>query len=182
MLYADNGSAMSVVLITSPAAAGKTLTAATWRSPGQVSAPDLPGRRRHAASAAAPAVRLADGPSLRRAERARDAQDALVTLEITRSRSPRRAPRRPAELGTAAMRRTIETLRSRFDRIVVTRPRPPLADVGILRRSSTACCWWCAPASPSNRPSRRRRRDRRAKLLGVPWTEAAGHARDSGRV
>jgi len=40
----------------------------------------------------------------------------------------------PAELfGTAAMRRTFEALRSRFDRIIVDSPAAtPLADVGIL--------------------------------------------------
>jgi receptor protein-tyrosine kinase len=41
---------------------------------------------------------------------------------------------RPAELlGTTAMRRTLETLRSQFDRVVVDAPATtPLADVGIL--------------------------------------------------
>jgi len=44
------------------------------------------------------------------------------------------APAHPAELlGTTAMRRTLDTLRSRFDRVVVDSPSAaPLADVGIL--------------------------------------------------
>ena len=43
-------------------------------------------------------------------------------------------PARPAELlGTTAMRRTLDALRARFDRIVIDAPAAmPLADVGIL--------------------------------------------------
>ena len=44
------------------------------------------------------------------------------------------APAQPAELlGSAAMRRTLEALRSRFDRVIVDVPPVlPLADVGVL--------------------------------------------------
>ena len=43
-------------------------------------------------------------------------------------------PSHPAELlGSTAMRRTIETLRSQFDRVIIDAPAVgPLADVGIL--------------------------------------------------
>ena len=43
-------------------------------------------------------------------------------------------PAHPAELlGSTAMRRTIETLRSQFDRVIIDAPAAaPLADVGIL--------------------------------------------------
>jgi Mrp family chromosome partitioning ATPase len=43
-------------------------------------------------------------------------------------------PERPAELlGSAAMRRTLDALRTRFDRVVVDMPPVvPLADVGVL--------------------------------------------------
>ena len=63
-------------------------------------------------------------------------EDALVTLEeyqITILPAGRAATH-PAELlGTTAMRRTFEALRSQFDRIVVDTPSVnPLADVGIL--------------------------------------------------
>lgn len=45
-----------------------------------------------------------------------------------------RPPDRPAELlGTTAMRRTLDALRSRFDRVLIdTPPVVPLADVGVL--------------------------------------------------
>jgi capsular exopolysaccharide synthesis family protein len=63
-------------------------------------------------------------------------QDALVTIEeqqITILPSGF-LPARPAELlGSTAMRRTLDALRSRFDRIVIDAPAAmPLADVGIL--------------------------------------------------
>jgi polysaccharide biosynthesis transport protein len=63
-------------------------------------------------------------------------EEALVTVEdhqITILPAGR-TPARPAELlGTTAMRRTLETLRSQFDRVVMDAPAAtPLADVGIL--------------------------------------------------
>jgi capsular exopolysaccharide synthesis family protein len=63
-------------------------------------------------------------------------EDVLVTIEeyqITVLPAGR-ASTHPAELlGTTAMRRTLETLRSQFDRVVIDTPAVnPLADVGIL--------------------------------------------------
>jgi capsular exopolysaccharide synthesis family protein len=63
-------------------------------------------------------------------------EEALVTIEDHQIAilPAGRAPTRPAELlGTAAMRRTLDTLRSQFDRVVLDGPAAtPLADVGIL--------------------------------------------------
>ena len=63
-------------------------------------------------------------------------EEALITLEDQQITilPAGRTPARPAELlGTTAMRRTIETLRSQFDRLIVDTPATtPLADVGIL--------------------------------------------------
>jgi capsular exopolysaccharide synthesis family protein len=63
-------------------------------------------------------------------------EDALVTLEEHHITILPAGPAaaHPAELlGTTAMRRTLETLRSQFDRVVIDTPSAtPLADVGIL--------------------------------------------------
>jgi capsular exopolysaccharide synthesis family protein len=63
-------------------------------------------------------------------------QDALVLLpDVHLAVVPAgRAPAQPAELlGSAAMRRILEALRSRFDRVIVDVPPViPLADVGVL--------------------------------------------------
>lgn len=140
MLYADNGSAMSVVLITSPGRGeGKTLTAAnlalTMAQEYQRRICLVDADMRH------PQLHrlfgLPDGPGLSDVLSGRvTLDDALVTLEDQQITilPAGRAHERPAELlGTAAMRRTIETLRSQFDRIVVDAPATtPLADVGIL--------------------------------------------------
>lgn len=62
--------------------------------------------------------------------------DALVTLDDHRITvlTAGAVPSHPAELlGTTTMRRTIETLRSRFDAVLVDAPgAAPLADVGVL--------------------------------------------------
>ena len=63
-------------------------------------------------------------------------EEALVTIEeyqITVLPAGRAATH-PAELlGTTTMRRTLEALRSQFDRVVIDTPAAnPLADVGIL--------------------------------------------------
>jgi capsular exopolysaccharide synthesis family protein len=62
--------------------------------------------------------------------------DALVLLpDVHLAVLPAgRAPAQPAELlGSSAMRRTLEALRSRFDRVLVDVPPVlPLADVGVL--------------------------------------------------
>ena len=140
VLHADNGAPVNVVLVTSPGRAdGKSLTVANlgltmaqeqqrricvvdadFRQPRQDQLFGLP---------AAPG--LAD---VLACDAALD--DALVALEeyqITVLPAGTISAR-PAELlGTSAMRRTIEALRSRFDCILIDAPAAiPLADVGIL--------------------------------------------------
>jgi capsular exopolysaccharide synthesis family protein len=140
IFHADSGAAVHVVLITSPGRGdGKTLTASNL---GLTMAQDYQRRicvvdadLRH------PQLQrlfgLPDGPGLSDVLAGEATlEEALVTVEdhqITILPAGR-APARPAELlGTTAMRRTLETLRSQFDRVVVDAPATtPLADVGIL--------------------------------------------------
>jgi capsular exopolysaccharide synthesis family protein len=140
IFHADNGAAVHVVLITSPGQGdGKTLTASNL---GLTMAQDYQRRicvvdadLRH------PQLQrlfgLPDGPGLSDVLAGEATlEEALVAVEdhqITILPAGR-TPVRPAELlGTTAMRRTIETLRSQFDRVVVDAPATtPLADVGIL--------------------------------------------------
>jgi capsular exopolysaccharide synthesis family protein len=140
IFHADNGAAVHVVLITSPGRGeGKTLTAGNL---GLTMAQDYQRRTcvvdadlRH------PQLQrlfgLPDGPGLSDVLAGEATlEEALVTVEdhqITILPAGRICAR-PAELlGTTAMRRTLETLRSQFDRVVVDAPATtPLADVGIL--------------------------------------------------
>jgi capsular exopolysaccharide synthesis family protein len=140
MLHADNGASVNVVLVTSPGRGdGKSLTVAnlglTMAQEQQrricVVDADLrqPQQDRLFGLPASPG--LAD---VLACDAALD--DALVALEeyqITVLPAGT-ASARPAELlGTSAMRRTIEALRSRFDCILIDAPAAiPLADVGIL--------------------------------------------------
>jgi capsular exopolysaccharide synthesis family protein len=140
IVYRETGGAVHVVLITSPGRGeGKSLTAANlglamaqeyqqricvvdadFRSPQQhrlFGLPDAPGL----------SDVLAGRASL---------DEALVSLEehhLTVMPAGTRSAH-PAELfGTTTMRRTLEALRSRFDRIVFdSPPATPLADVGML--------------------------------------------------
>jgi Mrp family chromosome partitioning ATPase len=80
---------------------------------------------------------LPDGPGLSEVLAGRATLDeALVSVEDHQLTilPAGKSPAHPAELlGTTAMRRTIESLRSKFDRIVIDAPAvAPLADVGIL--------------------------------------------------
>ena len=63
-------------------------------------------------------------------------EEALVTIEEHRMTvlPAGRPPDHPAELlGTPAMRRTLDALRSHFDRVVIDAPAAtPLADIGVL--------------------------------------------------
>ena len=80
---------------------------------------------------------LSDGPGLADVLTGRASlSDALIQLEdqqITMLPAGR-ASAHPAELlGSTAMRQTIETLRSQFDRVIIDAPPTgPLADIGIL--------------------------------------------------
>jgi Mrp family chromosome partitioning ATPase len=129
IFHAYSGAAVHVVLITSPGRGeGKTLTASNL---GLTMAQDYQRRicvvdadLRH------PQLQrlfgLPDGPGLSEVLAGEATlEEALVTVEDHQiSILPAgRAPARPAELlGTTAMRRTIETLRSQFDRVVVDAP------------------------------------------------------------
>jgi capsular exopolysaccharide synthesis family protein len=140
ILHSENDAAVNVVLITSPGRAdGKSLTVANlgltmaqeyqqricivdanFRSPQQHRLFGLP-----------------DGPGLSDVLVGRASlEESLTAIEehhIT-VLPVGNASAHPAELlGTTTMRRTLETLRSQFDRIVIDAPSvTPLADVGIL--------------------------------------------------
>ena len=140
VLHADNGAPVNVVLVTSPGRGdGKSLTVAnlglTMAQEQQrricVVDADLRQPRQDQLFGLPAAPGLAD---VLACDAALD--DALVALEeyqITVLPAGTLSAR-PAELlGTSAMRRTIEALRSRFDCILIDAPAAiPLADVGIL--------------------------------------------------
>lgn len=140
ILHADNGTAVNVLLVTSPGRGeGKTITAANL---ALTMAQDY--QRRIClvdADLRYPQLQhmfgLPDGPGLSDILTGQATlDDALVTLEEHQLTilPAGHVPAHPAELlGTTAMRRLLDTLRSRFDRVVVDSPAAaPLADVGIL--------------------------------------------------
>jgi capsular exopolysaccharide synthesis family protein len=141
IVHADNGAPVNLLLVTSPGRGeGKTLTAANL---GLTMAQEFQQR-----------ICLVDAdlrnPELHRLFGLSDdapgladvlmgritLEDALVTIEESHITllPAGRAGAHPAELlGTTVMRRTLETLRSQFDRVVIDAPAAaPLADVGIL--------------------------------------------------
>ena len=137
---AENGRAMRAIIVTSPGKGdGKSLTAANLaltmaqEFQQRVLLVDADMRRpaTHALFGIADSPGLADvlmgGATL---------DDALVSiadhdLAVLPSGIP---PSHPAELlGSAAMRRTLDTLRTRFDRVILDMPPvEPLADVHVL--------------------------------------------------
>jgi capsular exopolysaccharide synthesis family protein len=140
ILNADPMSPINVVLVTSPGRGeGRTLTAGNlglamaqeWQRRICIVDADLRRPQMHRIFG------LPDGPGLCDVLTGRATlEEALVTLEehqITLLPAGN-VPAHPAELlGTTAMRRTMETLRSQFDRVVVDAPAAaPLADVSIL--------------------------------------------------
>jgi capsular exopolysaccharide synthesis family protein len=137
---ADPMAPVNVVMITSPGRGeGKTLTAGNlglamaqeWQRRICIVDADLRHPQMHRLFG------LPDGPGLCDVLTGRATlEEALVTLEehqITILPAGH-VPAHPAELlGTGAMRRTFETLRTQFDRVVVdTAPATPLADVSVL--------------------------------------------------
>jgi capsular exopolysaccharide synthesis family protein len=139
ILHADNGTAVNILLVTSPGRAeGKTITAGnlalTMAQEFQRRICLVDADLRH------PQIQtlfgLPEGPGLSDVLAGRATlEQALVTIEDLRiTLLPAGRAAHPAELlGTTAMRRTIDTLRTRFDRVVVDAPAAaPLADVGIL--------------------------------------------------
>jgi capsular exopolysaccharide synthesis family protein len=140
ILHADPMSPVNVVMITSPGRGeGKTLTAGNlglamaqeWQRRICIVDADLRRPQMHRIFG------LPEGPGLCDVLTGRATlEEALVTLEehqVTLLPAGN-VPAHPAELlGTTAMRRMMDTLRSQFDRVVVdTAPATPLADVSIL--------------------------------------------------
>jgi len=140
IVHADPMSPTSVVLITSPSRGeGKTLTtgnlglamAQEWQRRVCIVDADLRHPQMHRIFG------LPDGPGLCDVLAGEASlAEALVMLEEHQLTilPAGHVPGRPAELlGTSAMRRTLETLRSQFDRVVIDAPpATPLADVSIL--------------------------------------------------
>lgn len=137
---ADRGSAVDVVLLTSPGRGeGKSLTAANLAlTMGQdlqtrvcVVDANLRHPRLHGLFGVAGAPGLGDvlaGRATLAEALVRFEDQAVVLLPAGQP------PSHPAELlGSTAMRRTIEVLRTQFDRVIIDAPAAgPLADVGIL--------------------------------------------------
>jgi capsular exopolysaccharide synthesis family protein len=137
---ADHGRPLDVMLVTSPGRhEGKSLTAAnlaltmaqSFQSRICIVDADLRHSRLHTLFGVKESVGLADvlvGTTV--------LADALVGLDDQQiTMLPAGAtPSHPAELlGSTAMRRTIATLRTQFDRVIIDAPSAgPLADVGIL--------------------------------------------------
>jgi capsular exopolysaccharide synthesis family protein len=140
MAHSDHGNPVDVILITSPGRGeGKSLTAANlaltmgqdFQSRICLVDGDLRHSRQHSL------LGIADVPGLAEVLSG-DAtlSDALITLEdhALTVLPAGQMPAHPAELlGSTAMRRTLQTLRSQFDRVIIDAPAAaPLADVGIL--------------------------------------------------
>jgi capsular exopolysaccharide synthesis family protein len=140
ILHADAMSPVNVVLITSPGRGeGKTLTvgnlglamAQEWQRRVCIMDADLRHPQMHRIFG------LPDGPGLCDVLTGRATlEEALVTLEEHQVTilPAGNVPAHPAELlGTTAMRRMLDALRTQFDRVVVdAAPATPLADVSIL--------------------------------------------------
>jgi capsular exopolysaccharide synthesis family protein len=138
--HANQGSAVDVVLVTSPGRGeGKSLTAAnlalTMAQDFQTRICIVDADLRH--SQLHRLFGVSDTPGLADVLTGRATlADALIRFEdqqIVLLPAGSR-PTQPAELlGSLAMRRTIESLRTQFDRIIIDAPSVgPLADVGIL--------------------------------------------------
>lgn len=138
--HSDHASPVHVILVTSPGRReGKTLTAAnlalTMAQDFQRRICIVDADLRH--SRLQTLFGLTDGPGLADVLTGRcSLPDALTLLEdqqITLLPAGRPSAH-PAELlGSATMRETIDTLRARFDRVIIDAPSAgPLADLGIL--------------------------------------------------
>jgi capsular exopolysaccharide synthesis family protein len=140
LAQADHGAAIGAILVTSPGRQeGKSLTAAnlalTMAQDVQARICIVDADLRH--SRLHTLFGLPEGPGLSDVLTGRATlEDALVRLEDQSVvvLPAGQTPAYPAELlGSTAMRRTIETLRTQFDRVIIDAPSAgPLADVGIL--------------------------------------------------
>jgi capsular exopolysaccharide synthesis family protein len=140
LAHADHGTPIDVLLVTSPGRGeGKSLTAAnlalTMAQEFQTRICIVDANLRHAGLHSLFGV--TDTPGLADVLTGQaNLTDALIGFEhqqITLLPAGH-GPWHPAELlGSTAMRRTIQTLRSQFDRVIIDAPAAgPLADVGIL--------------------------------------------------
>jgi non-specific protein-tyrosine kinase len=138
--HTDHGSPVDVILITSPGRGeGKSLTAANlaltmgqdFQSRICLVDADLRHSRQHDLFGVAGVPGLAD--VLAGTASLADALLAFDDQPVTMLPAGQ-LPAHPAELlGSTAMRRTLQTLRSQFDRVIIDAPSAaPLADVGIL--------------------------------------------------
>jgi capsular exopolysaccharide synthesis family protein len=140
VLHADHGSAVNVVLVTSATRGdGRSLTTANlslamaqeYQRRVCVVDADLRNPEQHRLFG------IGESPGLSEVLTSQTPlEGALVSIEPHRVTilPAGRVPAHPAELlGTAMMRRVLETLRSRFDCVIVDAPAAtPLADVSIL--------------------------------------------------
>lgn len=140
LAHADHGTPIDVLLVTSPGRGeGKSLTAAnlalTMAQEFQTRICIVDANLRH--SRLHSLFGVADTPGLADVLTGQaNLADALIGFEdqqITLLPAGH-GPWHPAELlGSTAMRRTIQALRSQFDRVIIDAPAAgPLADVGIL--------------------------------------------------
>jgi protein-tyrosine kinase len=138
--HAAHGGGNDVILITSPGRGeGKSLTATNlaltmaqdFQTRICIVDADLRHSRLHSLFGIADTPGLAD--VLTGQAQLSDALVGIEGLQITVLVGGK-APAHPAELlGSTAMRRTIQTLRTQFDRVIIDAPAAgPLADVGIL--------------------------------------------------
>jgi capsular exopolysaccharide synthesis family protein len=140
MAHTDHGAPVDAILITSPGRGeGKSLTAANlaltmaqdFQSRICIVDADLRYSRLHRLFG------VADTPGLAEVLAGQATlADALVAIDDQQLTvlPAGQIPAHPAELlGSTAMRRVIQTLRSQFDRVIIDAPSAaPLADVGIL--------------------------------------------------
>ena len=183
ILHANTGSAVNVVLVTSPGRTeGKTTTAAnlalTMAQDFQRRICIVDANLRH--PSLHQVLGLTEGAGLAEVL-AGDLplEQALITLEehhltVLSAGAP---PAHPAELlGSIAMRRVIDTLRSSFDRVVIDGPAAvPLADIGIVcPLVDTVVLVVRAGITPKPRISDAVAIIDEAKLLGIVLNEAAG--------
>jgi receptor protein-tyrosine kinase len=182
ILYNDTGAALKLLLVTSPGRGdGKSLTAANLA----LAMAQEPHRRVCLVDANLRNPRVQRLLGLPEGEGLSDVlvghavlDDVLVTMEEQQLTvlPAGHSPVSPAELlGTTAMRRTFDTLRSRFDEVVIDAPAAtPLADVGILTPLVDAVLM-VVRAGVTSKPSIHHAVQAldASKLLGVVLNEAA---------
>ena len=177
------------ILVTSPSPGdGKSVTALNLALDDGAGVPPArrAGGRGPARPVAAQPARHPRTPGPRgRARRRRPLEDALVRCPTAPRGAAGGQPRdQPTELlGSAAMRRMLDTLRTQFDRVIIdTPPATPLADVGVLAPAGRRR----APRRPGGTSRRGRRSSGRsrtfdpARILGLVLNDVEEAAADYG--